>query len=139
MHFSSINALENMRCVCSLHHIRYTDGLLLMLRLRLRSPNKINLQTLSKQQPRLITTFRPVRRGTNGGVTLLGFAASLAGGVFIGLCFYVAGLLSPGKAAVAHRPELIAELPLVLLGGAAGKGRLELERHGRSIFSLPYA
>lgn len=78
------------------------------------------LGTLSKQQPRLITTFRPVRRGTNGGVTLLGFAASLAGGVFIGLCFYVAGLLSPGKAAVAHRPELIAELPLVLLGGAAG-------------------
>jgi len=60
-----------------------------------------------------------VRRGTNGGVTMLGFGASLAGGLFVGLCFYVAGVLSPGKAAAA-RPEFIAEAWVVLLGGAAG-------------------
>jgi len=77
------------------------------------------LGILSKQQPRLITTLEPVRRGTNGGVTMLGFGASLAGGLFVGLCFYVAGVLSPGKAAAA-RPEFIAEAWVVLLGGAAG-------------------
>lgn len=53
------------------------------------------LGTLSTQQPRLITTFRPVRKGTNGAVTMLGMGASVAGGLFIGTVFFVAGMLAP--------------------------------------------
>ncbi len=49
------------------------------------------LGTLSKRPPRLITTGRVVEVGTSGGVSLLGTAVSLLGGMLIGL---VAGLLS---------------------------------------------
>ena len=40
---------------------------------------------LSKSQPRMITTWSVVPNGTNGGVTLLGFAASALGALLVGL------------------------------------------------------
>lgn len=43
------------------------------------------LGTLSRHQPRLITSGKPVPTGTSGGVTLAGTLATLAGAVFIGL------------------------------------------------------
>lgn len=46
----------------------------------------------SSEEPRLITTGRPVRKGTNGGVTLLGLGAALAGGLFMGVTFWLATL-----------------------------------------------
>ncbi|KAL6621313.1 hypothetical protein ACP70R_033745 [Stipagrostis hirtigluma subsp. patula] len=49
---------------------------------------------LSEEQPRLITTLKPVRKGTNGGVTLQGLLAATAGGLTIGLAFVVVGLLT---------------------------------------------
>lgn len=46
---------------------------------------------LSKAKPRLVTTLllREVPHGTNGGMSLLGTVASFAGGLFIGLIFFM--------------------------------------------------
>ena len=43
-------------------------------------------------KPRLITTLRPVPRGTNGGVSLPGLLASAAGGALIGVVYYITSL-----------------------------------------------
>jgi uncharacterized protein (TIGR00297 family) len=43
----------------------------------------------SRQQPRLLTTGKPVPAGTSGGVTLLGTGASAAGAFFLGLVFWL--------------------------------------------------
>ncbi|EFJ52536.1 hypothetical protein VOLCADRAFT_44503, partial [Volvox carteri f. nagariensis] len=82
------------------------------------------LGPLSADTPRLITTMRPVRRGTNGGVTLLGLSASIMGGMFVGLAFYLAGLLSPTlwifesqRAVAAGQWRLI---PIGLMAGLFG-------------------
>lgn len=50
------------------------------------------LGILSKGQPILITTLRPCPKGTNGGVSPLGLAVALAGGIYIGS---IAVLFSP--------------------------------------------
>lgn len=52
------------------------------------------LGTLSRQPPRLIINGRVVEAGTSGGVSWLGTAVSLVGGLIIGLA---AGLLMPGR------------------------------------------
>nr|BAJ99240.1 predicted protein [Hordeum vulgare subsp. vulgare] len=49
---------------------------------------------LSDEQPRLVTTLKPVRKGTNGGVTLQGLLAATAGGLTIGLTFVAVGLMT---------------------------------------------
>lgn len=43
----------------------------------------------SRQQPRLLTTGKPVPAGTSGGITLLGTGASAAGAFFLGLVFWL--------------------------------------------------
>ncbi|XP_008811588.2 protein PGR-like [Phoenix dactylifera] len=49
---------------------------------------------LSNAQPRLITTFKTVRKGTNGGVTVEGLLAAAAAGFVIGLAYVIVGLLT---------------------------------------------
>jgi uncharacterized protein (TIGR00297 family) len=67
------------------------------------------LGTLSKQPPRLITNGRVVEVGTSGGVSFLGTAVSLLGGLVIG---FVAGLITEYNLAVTASAGA--------LGGLAG-------------------
>lgn len=52
------------------------------------------LGILSDDQPRLITTFKTVKRGTNGGVTKAGLLAAAAAGAVIGLTFVLIGFFT---------------------------------------------
>ncbi len=62
------------------------------------------LGVLSPTSPRLITTGQRVPAGTSGGVTVLGTAASLGGGLFVGLMALALGQEShPGRAAALRR------------------------------------
>ncbi|HZG60519.1 MAG TPA: DUF92 domain-containing protein [Anoxybacillus sp.] len=45
--------------------------------------------SLSKQPPRLITTWKIVERGTSGGMTWLGTIAAIGGALFVGIVSYV--------------------------------------------------
>ena len=64
------------------------------------------LGTLSRTQPRLITTGKPVEIGTSGGITLYGLLVSLLGGLLIG-----------AVAAVWLRESIVL---LLLMGGIGG-------------------
>jgi uncharacterized membrane protein len=64
--------------------------------------------------PRLaLTPWRSVPRGTNGGMSVTGTAASAAGGAFVGLSYALLGWLFVGS-------EALQLAPLLLLGGFGG-------------------
>lgn len=50
---------------------------------------------LSKHSPRSILTWKRVSKGTSGGITGLGWAASLAGGLFIGVLGALLAIMEP--------------------------------------------
>ena len=75
------------------------------------------LGILSRSPPRLITTFKPVPPGTNGGMSVTGTVASLAGGLFMGLTL-AASLLVESSACRARWLDVI--VPLVAWGTVAG-------------------
>uniref|UniRef100_A0A1I8I9Q1 Transmembrane protein 19 n=1 Tax=Macrostomum lignano TaxID=282301 RepID=A0A1I8I9Q1_9PLAT len=67
-------------------------------------------------QPRLIIGLRRVPPGTNGGVSLVGTAASCAGGGIVGLAYWLAVCAAvPADDLIAAPPQL----PLLLAAGAA--------------------
>lgn len=82
------------------------------------------LGPLSADTPCLITTMRPVRKGTNGGVTLLGLSASILGGAFIGATFYTAAVVSPTLFIFEQQHMIAIEqwklIPLGLMAGLLG-------------------
>lgn len=78
--------------------------------------------SLSRSAPRSIRTGRKVAPGTSGGVSALGFAATVAGGLFIGAA---AWLLQWADAALGLESAAAGVSPLLLLmlgalGGTAG-------------------
>ncbi|KAI9191728.1 hypothetical protein LWI28_012595 [Acer negundo] len=77
------------------------------------------LGVLSDDQPRLITTFKPVRRGTNGGVTKAGFLAATAAGSVIGLTFVLFGFLTTKCTYDAALKQLLV-IPLSAVAGLCG-------------------
>jgi len=74
------------------------------------------LGVLGRGKPRLVTTLREVPTGTNGGVSVGGTAASVAGGLFIGIVFYSLGLALGPPPAAGGPPQW----RLVPLGAVAG-------------------
>ena len=57
----------------------------------------LNISLDSKQEPRLIThPWRHVPKGTNGGVSLVGLIASFAGGLVVGVAFYLGIIMNVG-------------------------------------------
>ncbi|XP_073143064.1 protein PGR isoform X2 [Henckelia pumila] len=77
------------------------------------------LGVLSDEQPRLITSFKPVRKGTNGGVTKAGLLAAAAGGSVIGLTFFLLGLVTTNCAFDVSKKQLFV-IPLSALFGLCG-------------------
>jgi len=75
------------------------------------------LGILSKSPPILITTFKLVPPGTNGGLSVLGTVASLVGGFIMGLTLAITlAIENP-----VCRQDWVTELvPLLLWGAAAG-------------------
>merc|ERR1712055_921030 len=71
----------------------------------------------AKSQPWLITTFQPVPRGTNGGVTLVGLVCSVMGGLAIGLAYFAGIIMSCPSSDLEMAPS---QLPVILVGGVGG-------------------
>lgn len=70
---------------------------------------------LSTSKPRLVTSLflRTVPPGTNGGMSLLGTTASAAGGLFIGVVFWLMSF-------VVHVHPPVPQWPIVLVGLVSG-------------------
>ncbi|KAG0487481.1 hypothetical protein HPP92_009576 [Vanilla planifolia] len=77
------------------------------------------LGMLSNAQPRLLTTFKKVRKGTNGAVSFIGLVAAAAGGFVIGLTFVMVSWITVScPIDVAWRQFLV--LPIATLAGLCG-------------------
>ncbi|KAL4641467.1 transmembrane protein 19-like [Arapaima gigas] len=70
---------------------------------------------LSKGRPKLITSWREVPAGTNGGVTPQGLVASFAGGVTVGWAYFVTQVLFVTDVHLAA-----PQWPVIIYGGMAG-------------------
>lgn len=70
---------------------------------------------LSTKRPRLITTWREVPTGTNGGVTPVGLMASFLGGITVGGAYFISQMLFVSDLHLA-----VPQWPVIVYAGAAG-------------------
>lgn len=73
--------------------------------------------------PRLVTSLKPVPRGTNGGVSLPGLAASALGGLLVGVVYYVTQFLLVDSSQYSFEARMSPQwvvIPLGTLGGLLG-------------------
>lgn len=75
------------------------------------------LGILSRSEPVLITNFRKVPRGTNGGISSWGLLVSFAGGVFVGIFYFIATWFFVDSDSFQNSPT---QLPIIMIGGFAG-------------------
>lgn len=72
---------------------------------------------LSKSDPFLVTSFKRVPKGTNGGITLIGTLCSTIGGLVIGLSQYLTMLYFTDKSMLMYAPP---QWPMIVFGAFAG-------------------
>ena len=77
--------------------------------------------------PRLITTWRTVPKGTNGGVTLIGTLCSIAGGLVVGIAYWISASFvillsndSPNNSTSSKNVSPFSLYPYAIIGGFAG-------------------
>ncbi|KAK4325251.1 hypothetical protein Pmani_004209 [Petrolisthes manimaculis] len=75
---------------------------------------------LTSSQPFLITSLRPVPRGTNGGVTVIGLVMSFLGGMVVGVGHYLALLLLVSNSVMLSSPPQWHIIIVGALGGLLG-------------------
>lgn len=71
-------------------------------------------------QPRLITSFRKVPKGTNGGITLIGTLSSGMGGALVGVAYYVTLLVLKSDYQLEKSPSQWLIVPTGALAGLLG-------------------
>lgn len=74
-------------------------------------------------RPVLVTTLRPVPRGTNGGVSWPGLVASVGGGLFVGVVYYITQIILLTDNQYSQNARLTPQwfvLPLCAIGGLLG-------------------
>lgn len=71
----------------------------------------------SKSDPWLITSFRRVPRGTNGGVSFAGLVVSAFGGLVVSVGFYLTLLVTANRETLALSP---VQWPIMVTGFLAG-------------------
>lgn len=88
----------------------------------------------ARSQPRMITTLRSVEPGVDGGVTLLGEAASLSGSLFTGVLAVATGMAEYGGLAAALLGGFLGTNFDSLLG-ATLQSRGVLSNNGVNLFA----
>uniref|UniRef100_A0A8D8TA40 Transmembrane protein 19 n=2 Tax=Cacopsylla melanoneura TaxID=428564 RepID=A0A8D8TA40_9HEMI len=75
---------------------------------------------MGSTQPYLITSFRKVPRGTNGGVSPIGLLVSLGGGLVVGVAYYVSIIYMVDPSWLASSPSQWPVIPICGLSGLVG-------------------
>ena len=70
--------------------------------------------------PRLITNWRVVPKGTNGGVTLIGTLCSLAGGLLVGVAYWITEAVIIKLNSDTSISIMWSVIPYALIGASAG-------------------
>lgn len=71
----------------------------------------------AKSDPVLLTTWKRVPKGTNGGISPVGIFFSIVGGLIIGVAYYLSILYFTDKVTWTYAPP---QWPVILFGALAG-------------------